>query len=92
MNSPSAPGLQVEVLYFAALRERFGTGHETLLLPPRSTVADLLAVLVARGEPWAQALAPGRAFRVAVDQTMATPEWPLSTGCEVAIFPPVTGG
>ena len=40
----------------------------------------------------AQALAPGRAVRVAVDQALVDEAAPLHDGAEVAFFPPVTGG
>ena len=34
----------------------------------------------------------GRAVRVALNQTMSAEDVALSEGCEVAFFPPVTGG
>ncbi|MEW6415155.1 MAG: molybdopterin converting factor subunit 1 [Pseudomonadota bacterium] len=83
--------MKLHMLYFARLRERFGVGEETLELAG-ATVADLLAVLQARGGAWAEELAAGRAFRVAVDQAVVAPDAPLADGAEVAIFPPVTGG
>jgi molybdopterin synthase sulfur carrier subunit len=84
---------QVNVLYFAALRERFGRAGEALSLPLEApTVRDLVTVLRARGAPFDDALAPGRAFRVAVNQDVATPDQTLAEGDEVALFPPVTGG
>ena len=81
----------LRLLYFARLRERFGVGEENLACDS-ATVADLLAVLRARGGAWAEELAPGRSFRVAVNQDLATPDTPLADAAEVAIFPPVTGG
>ena len=81
----------MRILYFARLRERFGVAEETLDAAPAS-VADLVELLRARGGVWAEEFAPGKRFRVAVDQTLATPEAPLAAGAEVAIFPPVTGG
>ena len=45
-----------------------------------------------RGGAWAVELAPGRAYRVAVDQQMASAGTRLREGAEVAVFPPVTGG
>jgi molybdopterin synthase sulfur carrier subunit len=56
------------------------------------TVGDLRAWLRARGGVWAEALAEGRALRMAVDHAVARAETPLADGCEVAFFPPVTGG
>ncbi len=80
------------VLYFARLRETFGIDRETLPLPAPATVEGLLATLRGRGGAWASELAPGRAFRVAVDQRVAGLDTPLAGNEEVAIFPPVTGG
>ncbi|MEW6119577.1 MAG: molybdopterin converting factor subunit 1 [Pseudomonadota bacterium] len=83
--------MSLRVLYFARLRERFGMAEETLDRPG-ATVADLVAHLQARGGVWAEELAAGRSFRVAIDQALATPETALPEQAEVAIFPPVTGG
>lgn len=79
----------IKLLYFARLRETLGSSGETLESTP-ATVADLLAELSARGEPWSGALA-GKIL-VAVNQEMALPETGLSEGDEVGLFPPVTGG
>jgi molybdopterin converting factor subunit 1 len=84
--------MNIRLLYFARLREVFGLGQENLDLPSPSTLADLLAHLRGRGGVWAQELAPGRAFRLAVNQDIAGPDAVLGEGDEVAIFPPVTGG
>lgn len=82
----------LNLLYFARLRETFGINHERLPLPAPATVTGLLEALRARGGMWAEELAPGRAFRVAVNQRVATGDVTLADGDEVAIFPPVTGG
>lgn len=84
--------MKIHLLYFARLREVFGLGQEGLELPAAATLSDLLDVLRARGGIWADELAPGRAFRVAVNQDISGLEAPLAEGDEVAIFPPVTGG
>jgi molybdopterin synthase sulfur carrier subunit len=83
--------MKLRVLYFARLRERFGVAEETLDFAG-TTAADLLAELQARGGVWAEELAAGRAFRVAVNQDIVALDAPLSDRAEVAIFPPVTGG
>ena len=83
--------MKLHMLYFARLRERFGVGEETLELAG-ATVADLLAVLQARGGAWAEELAAERAYRVAVNQDIVALDAVLPDGAEVAIFPPVTGG
>lgn len=85
--------MMLKLLYFARLRERLGVAEETLELPDgMGMVAMLLDVLRARGGVWAEELAAGRNFRVAVNQDMAGIEAPIADGDEVAIFPPVTGG
>jgi sulfur-carrier protein len=85
--------MRVRLLYFARLREALGIEHEEATLPEGvGDVAALTAWLRARGGAWAAELAPGRAFRVAVDQSMANPQTRLAEGAEIAIFPPVTGG
>ena len=57
-----------------------------------ATAADLVAQLQARGGVWAEELAAGRAFRVAVNQEIVALDAVLPDNAEVAIFPPVTGG
>lgn len=85
--------MNIKVLYFARLRERFGVSEEVIELPDSmAMVAMLLDVLRARGGEWTQALAAGQNFRVAVNQDMAAMNSPLEADDEVAIFPPVTGG
>ena len=83
--------MKLRVLYFARLRERFGLGEETLDFAG-ATAADLVAQLQARGGAWAEELAAGRAFRVAVNQDIVALDAILPDHADVAIFPPVTGG
>ncbi len=84
--------MQVTVRYFASVREAVGTGSERLETQAGSAAA-LRDELIARGSPWAQALARGRAVRMALDQVLQPSEdVPLHDGAEVAFFPPVTGG
>ncbi|HNQ04669.1 MAG TPA: molybdopterin converting factor subunit 1 [Thiobacillaceae bacterium] len=84
--------MNIRLLYFARLREVFGRDREALELSSPAALADLLAALRTRGGVWAEELAQGRAFRLAVNQDIAGPEAALADGDEVAIFPPVTGG
>ena len=85
--------MNIQLRFFASIREALGASHETLALPPGvATVGDLRAFLRERGEAWAAALAPGRSLRMACNQLMADEATPLTEDCEVAFFPPVTGG
>ncbi|MHB1186447.1 molybdopterin converting factor subunit 1 [Thiobacillus sp.] len=83
--------MTLRILYFARLRERFGVAEETLDFAG-ATAADLIAFLQARGGVWAEELAAGRAFRVAVNQDIVALDAVVPEHAEVAIFPPVTGG
>ena len=83
----------VTVLYFAGLREAVGLAREQVALPAGTpTVSSLVDALRSRDGRWPDAFAPGKAWRVAVNQEMAGLATPLKPGDEVAFFPPVTGG
>ena len=85
--------MKLRLLYFARLREAFERSGEEVELPASiRDVGGLVEWLRARGGAWSAELAAGRAFRIAVDQNMATLHTTLRSGAEVAIFPPVTGG
>ena len=83
--------MKIRVRYFASVREAVGQGSEELQTQA-ATLAALRDELIARGGAYAEALARGRAVRMALDQDMAQEDTPLREDCEVAFFPPVTGG
>jgi sulfur-carrier protein len=83
--------MKLTVKYFASIREALEQGSESV----ETASADLAGLrdeLIARGGPYVQALARGKAVRVALDQVMSEETAALREGCEVAFFPPVTGG
>ena len=82
--------MNVKLRYFASIRELLGAGQAWQT--QARTLGDLREELIALGGPHAQALARGKAVRMAIDQVMAEEAEPLAEGCEVAFFPPVTGG
>lgn len=85
--------MNIQLRFFASVREALGTSQEDVALPPEVvTVGDVLGWLRARGGVWAETLAEDRALRMAYNQTMANADTRISEGCEVAFFPPVTGG
>jgi molybdopterin synthase catalytic subunit len=81
--------MRVNVLYFAAARERAGRASEQLTLPEAATAADALEA-VCTAHPELRAIAPQ--LRLAVDQEFAAPAQALREGAEVALIPPVAGG
>lgn len=85
--------MQVTMRYFAWVRERIGTGSETLELPDDLVrVTDLLTWLRTQGAGYEHALSDQGAIRVALDQTHSQHGDPLGTPREIALFPPMTGG
>jgi molybdopterin synthase sulfur carrier subunit len=83
--------MKVTVRYFASMREAMGASSEVLDTSAR-TLGELRAELLARGGAGAEALGTNRSVRMALDQVMSDPAALLAEGCEVAFFPPVTGG
>ena len=81
----------IRVLYFGVLKDVLGLEQESLPWNG-GTTADLLALLRGRGDDWAAALAPGKVFRLVVDQTIVRGDAGIADGAEVGILPPVTGG
>ena len=87
--------MNIELLFFASLRERLGLASERLALPADvQTVGALRQHLAARGGPWAEVFTPPASGKDTLRAAMAwaTPDTPLHEGAEVAFFPPVTGG
>ncbi|WP_295982229.1 molybdopterin converting factor subunit 1 [uncultured Variovorax sp.] len=83
--------MKVQVRYFASVREALSSSGETVETRAE-TLAALRDELIARGGAYATALARGKAVRMALDQAMSHEAAALRDGCEVAFFPPVTGG
>lgn len=81
--------MQVEVLYFAVVRERLGLERESVELPPQATLEALWSALEARH----QALGALRPYlRVARNQEFVQGQVELADGDQVALIPPVSGG
>lgn len=83
--------MKILVRYFASLRETIGVASEVVETASED-VAGLRQQLIARGGAHAECLATDRLVRVAVNQVMAQDATRLACDCEVAFFPPVTGG
>lgn len=85
--------MNIQLRFFASIRETLGTSQESVTVPAQvRTVGDVRDFLIARGGAWAECLAEGRSLRMACNQIMAEPDARITDGCEVAFFPPVTGG
>lgn len=85
--------MKVQLRFFASVREAVAVSEERVDLPDSvATVGELRAWLRLRGDVWQAALADGRALRMACDHRLTGAQTRLTDGCEVAFFPPVTGG
>ncbi len=93
--------MKVHVLFFAKVKEQLGAGQvlDLTLLGDAApnTVGQLHEHLCLQSPAHAQALALSQGLRAALNQTMcefttALPESDSTASCEVAFFPPVTGG
>lgn len=83
--------MKVTVRYFASIREAIGHGSEVIETDVQ-TVDALRDVLLARGTNYQEALSTERAVRIALNQSVCDGTALLQDNCEVAFFPPVTGG
>ena len=83
--------MKVTVRYFASIREAIGHGSEVIETDV-TTVTALREVLLARGTTYQEALSTERAVRMALNQSVCDGTALLQDNCEVAFFPPVTGG
>ncbi|MES3109330.1 molybdopterin converting factor subunit 1 [Sphingomonas aurantiaca] len=85
--------MTIRMVYFAWVRERIGTGEETID-PPASvvTVADLIDWLAEMSAAHAEAFENRARLRAAIDQDFVALDTPIGAAQEIAIFPPVTGG
>jgi molybdopterin synthase catalytic subunit len=81
--------MELNVLYFAHVRERTGRASETLVCADGATVREVVALLAAR-YPTLAALLP--TTRVAVDGELVGLDAPVHDGAELVLIPPVAGG
>lgn len=81
----------IKVLFFAQLRDQLGTAELSLSSDENPDVGTLLDNLKARDPLWHKHLSQGTVM-VAVNQVISQKSASLSSGDEVAFFPPVTGG
>ena len=84
--------MKVKVLFFAQLREAFGSGECLVDVPPDTTAADALS---APGFPLGDCGNDSYAkvpFSYAVNENFVSPDYVLREGDVLAILTPVSGG
>ncbi len=86
----SMPAMTVSVRLFAILRERAGRDSIELELQPGATVGDAISALGETAE--LSGVIDRLPVAMAVNRDYATADTVLSSGDEVALIPPVSGG
>lgn len=82
--------VEIEVLYFAALRDLTGRSDERLMLPAEvQTVRDFVVYLERVRPALVGKLA---SVRIAIDETFANDSDALGNARVIALIPPVAGG
>jgi len=84
--------MKIRIRYFASIRESLGRADDTLEVPVGASAGQARDLLRARDALHAETLSRARSVRIALDQTLCDEAALLSEGCELAFFPPVTGG
>lgn len=84
---------QLDILYFAWVREAIGLDGESMAHPGAQVrIEDVLSQLSQRGGGYAEAFADRTRLRAALDQRFVPLDTLLGESRELALFPPVTGG
>ncbi|NVK24090.1 MAG: molybdopterin converting factor subunit 1 [Gammaproteobacteria bacterium] len=84
--------MNIQVKFFAQLKEKLGCGELTLSFPSESvTVSEVKSALSSKGSVWQKSLADGHVL-MAVNHDLVVESFSVEDGDEVAFFPPVTGG
>jgi molybdopterin converting factor small subunit len=81
--------MQIEVHFYSYFKDLAGCAQATVNVPENSTLNDLLAQVAARFPKWA---AMQKSTLIAVGVEYQGRDYPLKSGDEVSLFPPVQGG
>ena len=82
----------ITVLFFAKVREDLGVDRLRISIGSSATLGELKCRLIDQhGDDWATVLKASNLIQ-AVNHQIANDQQVLSSGDEVAFFPPVTGG
>lgn len=84
---------ELNIVYFAWVKERLGKGEELIIVPETVTdISLLIDFLSQKGSAYNSVFKDLSKLRFALDQNFVSIETPIGDAKELAIFPPVTGG
>ena len=85
--------MNLKLLFFASLRERFGFSQKEITLSKqvRSAEEFLLDMSKQSGGEWVNLFENKNMYKLAINQELCSWKDPIHEGDELAIFPPITG-
>ncbi|CAI3942063.1 Molybdopterin synthase sulfur carrier subunit MoaD (MoaD) (PDB:1FM0) (PUBMED:32239579) [Commensalibacter communis] len=81
----------IKIRYFGFLKEILNLEEEEIKWS-KGNSQELLTFLRARSSFWAESLSEENIFRLVINKKVIYETTPISSGDEIAILPPVTGG
>ena len=86
--------MNLKLLFFASLRERFEFSQKEISLTKQVRTAEefLLDMSKQIGGDWVDLFENKNMYKLAINQELSSWKDPIHEGDELAIFPPITGG
>jgi len=86
--------MNLKLLFFASLREKFEFSQKEITLPKEvSTVEEFLIYMSKQnGGEWVNLFENKNMYKLAINQELSSWKDSIHEGDELAIFPPITGG
>jgi len=86
--------MNLKLLFFASLRERFGFSQKEIILSKQvgTTEEFLLDMSKQSGGEWVNLFENKNMYKLAINHELSSWKDPIHEGDELAIFPPITGG
>ena len=86
--------MNLKLLFFANLREKFGFSQKEFTLSKKVRTPEEFLLIMSKqiGGEWINLFEDKKLYKVAINQDLSSWKDPIFEGDELAIFPPITGG
>ena len=86
--------MNLKLLFFASLREKFGFSQKEFTLSKKVRTPEEFLLIMSKqtGGEWINLFEDKKLYKVAINQDLSSWKDPIFEGDELAIFPPITGG
>ena len=86
--------MNLKLLFFASLREKFGFSQKEFTLSKEVRTPEEFLLIMSKqiGGEWIKLFEDKILYKVAINQDLSSWKDPIFEGDELAIFPPITGG